>query len=96
MTDDRPRRRHDLSARSVGEEIIILDRVVNQVHHFNVTAAFVWRRCDGTHTALQIVEELVGAFDVDGATAADAVATSVRRFGELGLLSAQADRQCTS
>jgi Coenzyme PQQ synthesis protein D (PqqD) len=91
MVAERPRQRADLSIRSVGDESIVLDRVTNQVHQLNATAAFVWQRCDGRHTAPQIADELVGAFDVDPATAHDAVVTALRRFDELGLLAAESD-----
>jgi hypothetical protein len=86
MTAERPRQRPDVSARTVGDETIVLDRTTNQVHQLNPTASFVWQRCDGRHTALEIADELVGAFEVDRAAARDAVVVALRQFDELRLL----------
>ena len=86
MTAERPRQRPDVNARMVADETIVLDRASAQVHQLNVTASFVWHRCDGRHTPLQIADALTGAFDVDLDTARDAVVTALRRFQELGLL----------
>ncbi len=86
MTDERPRQREDVNARTVDGEIIVLDRATNQIHQMNVTASFVWQRCDGRHTAAAIAEALKAAFDVDPDTARDAVTAALRRFDELGLL----------
>ncbi len=86
MTAERPRQRPDISARTVADEIIVLDRGANQVHQLNATASFVWQRCDGRHPAPEIADELAGVFDVDLETARMAVVTALRRFDELGLL----------
>jgi PqqD family protein of HPr-rel-A system len=83
---DHLRQRPDVTARTVDGEVIVLDRTTNQVHHLNATAAFIWQRCDGRHTTPEIVTALVGAFDVDGATAQDAVTTALRQLQQLGLL----------
>jgi hypothetical protein len=72
--------------RVVDDEVIVLDRSANQVHQLNVTAAFIWRRCDGNHTAGRIADEVASAFGVDGDTARDAVGAALRQFGQLGLL----------
>ncbi|HVG77937.1 MAG: PqqD family protein [Candidatus Rokuibacteriota bacterium] len=86
MSDERPRQRPDVNARTVGGEIIVLDRATNQVHQLNATASFVWQRCDGRHTAVEIADELVGSFEVDRAAAHDAVVVALRQFDQLGLL----------
>jgi Coenzyme PQQ synthesis protein D (PqqD) len=91
MTTERPRQRQDLSTRTVDDETIILDRATNQVHQLNTTASFVWQRCDGRHTSLDVADELRAAFDVDAATASEAVGEALRRFAELGLLDAARD-----
>jgi hypothetical protein len=83
---ERPRQRPDLTARTVGGEIVVMDRNNNQVHQLNATASFVWQRCDGQHTPPQIAEALLNAFDVDPLTARDAVVGVLHQFDELGLL----------
>jgi len=86
VTDEHPRQREDVNARTVGGEIILLDRASNQIHQLNVTASFVWQRCDGRHTAAAIAEALTAAFDVDPDTARDAITAALRQFDQLGLL----------
>ena len=86
MIGERPRQRPDLTARTVGSEIIVIDRITNQEHQLNVTASFVWQRCDGTHTPPQIAEALLDAYDVDPLTARDAVIGTLHKLDELGLL----------
>jgi hypothetical protein len=87
MTDERPRQRPELSARVLGEEVIILDRAVNQVHQLNASAGFIWQRCDGQHTPGGLADAVVAAFEIDAETARGAVLTALRRFRQLGLLS---------
>jgi hypothetical protein len=83
---ERPRQRPDLTARVVGGETVVLDRVSNQVHQLNATASFVWRHCDGAHTPPEIAAALLEAFDVDPLTARDAVVGTLHQFDDLGLL----------
>ena len=90
MSDERPRLRGIVNARTVDGEIVVLDRTTNQVHQLNPTASFVWQRCDGRHTTVEIADELVGAFEVDRAAARDAVVVALRQFDQLGLLGARA------
>ena len=86
MIGERPRQRPDLTARIVGSETIVVDRITNQVHQLNATASFVWQRCDGEHTPPQIAEALLDAFDVDPLTARDAVVGTLHQLDDLGLL----------
>jgi Coenzyme PQQ synthesis protein D (PqqD) len=91
MTDERPRQRSELSVRVVGDEVIVLDRSASQVHQLNVTAGFIWQRCDGNHTAGRIADEVASAFGVDADTARDAVSAALQQFGQLGLLGLHRD-----
>ena len=86
MVEEHPKRRSDVSARAVQEELVVLDRAGNQIHQLNSTATFIWQRCDGRQTVQAIADEVAVTFAVDPETAREAVITSVRRFAELGLL----------
>jgi hypothetical protein len=81
-----PRRRSDISARVVVDETVVLDLGAAQIHQLNATASFIWDQCDGRRTVVEIVEKLAGSFDVDYATARQAVEGTLRRLAELGLL----------
>ncbi len=86
VVEEHPKRRSDVSARAVQEELVVLDRAGNHIHQLNPTATFIWHRCDGRQTVQAIADEVAGAFAIDPETAREAVITSVRRFAELGLL----------
>jgi hypothetical protein len=83
---DCPKRRSDVSARVVEGETVVLDRHASLVHQLNVTASFVWDRCDGRCTVPDIAEQLAAAFGTDPDASNEAVAAALRRFAELGLL----------
>jgi hypothetical protein len=84
-----PQQRPELNVRPVGAETIVLDRATNLIHHLNVTAGFVWQRCDGRHSAGEIARALVDAFEVDLETARQAVDTVLAQLAALGLLAAE-------
>ena len=58
-----PIRRADLPTRVIDGEVVILDRAGGNVHQLNVTASQVWNECDGTHSAADIVAQLVATFE---------------------------------
>ena len=77
MGSECPKRRSDVSARVVEGEMVVLDRDASLVHQLNVTASFVWDRCDGRCTVSEIAEQVASK---------EAVTAALRRFAELGLL----------
>lgn len=84
--DSCPKRRLDLSVRVVEGEAVVLDRQGGLIHQFNRTASQVWDRCDGSHTVLQMAEQLVEAYDVELATAVTDGIAIVRQLHTLTLL----------
>jgi hypothetical protein len=83
---EHPRRRSDVSARLVEGEMVVLDRERDLVHQLNLTATFIWDRCDGQSTAQEIARQLINAFHVDPRTAEASVAAALQQFERLGLL----------
>jgi len=86
MADHYPRQRSDISIRVIEGETVVLHLGAGQIHRLNPTASFIWDRCDGHRTAAEIADELTRLFDVDYETAREAVRTTLRQLGELGLL----------
>ena len=86
MGGDRPKRRSDVGARVVDGETVVLDRDAALVHQLNVTASFVWDRCDGRCTVSEIAEQLADAFGTTPDASKEAVTAALRRFAALGLL----------
>jgi hypothetical protein len=71
-------------------ETVILDRRSGRIHQLNETASFIWARCDGQLSMVDIGTHLAEAFDVAPAGAAHDVAATIDLFGELGLLDGRA------
>jgi len=88
---DLPRRRPDVHARGVDSEVLVLDRVRGFIHQLNPTAAFVWMRCTGDRSAVDIARELADIFEVTPEIAARDVAATVAQFRALQLMDTDAD-----
>jgi hypothetical protein len=74
--------------RSVEGEVLVLDRRKERIHQLNVTAAYIWERCDGRHSVVEIAKGLAARFNVDFGTVSGDVAGAVRELEGLGLLEA--------
>gem|GEM_PF-2638143 len=81
-----PKRRDDLTIRTVDGETVVLDRQGGLVHQFNVTASFIWQHCDGKTTSHEIANDLVERYPVDFETALQNVGEIVKQLYDLGLL----------
>lgn len=51
--------------REVKQEVVLLDTAADRVHQLNVTASFIWSRCEKAHTEQELAQWLAEAFDVD-------------------------------
>jgi hypothetical protein len=80
------RRRGDVTTETVDGESVLLDRDAGLVHHFNLTASFIWDRCDGHSTVDDIATRMSECFDIDPAVARIDVTSIVRQLRELNLL----------
>jgi hypothetical protein len=82
-----PRRRPEIHAQELGEELLLLGADGNAVHVLNPTARWIWERCDGRHTAAEIAEALRASFAVapERDVAAD-VERTLSVFAAKGLL----------
>ena len=59
----RLRRRHDLAATSVGDELVVVDPVTRQPHLLNPTSSVVFEALDGSCTVDELVDDLADAFE---------------------------------
>jgi len=86
--DAKPRRRADVSPRSLDErETILYDPQTDSIHVLNPAARIIWELCDGEHTvddiAIAVTERFSG---VNQAQALADVKATVSAFAEKGLL----------
>jgi hypothetical protein len=86
MSGLRPKRRSDVRTQVVADELVILDRGGETIHHLNTTAAFVWGACDGTLTPSELAERLATRFEVAPEAAARDVAQLLGELQRLNLL----------
>src|SRR5215475_8639255 len=86
MSAHYPKRRSGVHVRIVEGETVILDRREGLIHQLNRTASYVWDRCDGQSTLVDIGQQLVATFDVDANTAVDDVAAVVEQLRRLNLI----------
>lgn len=71
-------RTEDLVTTETKDEVLVYDQVRHHIHHLNVTAAAVWRMCDGQRTVAQIAREA----DIEE----DAVWLALRKLADTHLL----------
>jgi hypothetical protein len=82
---NQPRARRDVLIRELEDGIVLIDPKNDEVHTLNLSAAFIWDLCDGTHTVQEIAEniqKMPGAQDQD---LLQIVADSIASFSKKGL-----------
>jgi hypothetical protein len=73
-------------AREVGGELMLYDATGKVVHVLNDTARFVWERCDGKHSADDILVEAQKAYDASADAARADIHECLATFRKLSLL----------
>ena len=81
-----PTRRPDLEARTVDEEMVILDVKGSLVHRLNRSASDIWNRCDGQHSVADIAASLAAEYELTVETAMGDVQAALAEFDRLGLM----------
>ncbi|MDH5426431.1 MAG: PqqD family protein [Gammaproteobacteria bacterium] len=64
MNDIIPVQNENTLAQRVGDEFILLDNVTHQVHQLNVTASFIWEKCNGERSSNEIATALTEMFEI--------------------------------
>jgi hypothetical protein len=77
-------RADDLVIHELPDEVLIYDRVTDQAHCLNHTAALVWRACNGRRTPTEIARKLTT--QVDAAVSEDLVVLALVSLQKLNLL----------
>ena len=81
--------RQELQYRELDDGGVIYDTVTERIHTLNVTAAYIWNCCDGSHTLRQIADELHQYANVPLEKAIDDVRQTIAQFQKEGLLRSQ-------
>lgn len=80
------KQRSNLLVRKVGDELVVLDQIANQVHQLNAVASLVWELCDGSSSVSTMVAQVKERYDVESDAAERDVQNLLAQFTELGLL----------
>ena len=81
-----PKRRTDINSQVVEGEAIVLDRHHELIHQLNLTATYIWERCDGKASIEDIAVQLAETFAVEAETALNDVVRVMRDLQHLQLL----------
>ena len=87
-----PRRRTDVNSQMVEGETVVLDRQHEVIHQLNLTATYIWERCDGKASIEDIAAQLAETFAVEDETALNDVVRVIRDFHHLQLLEIASDQ----
>lgn len=87
---ERRRQSEVLDALEAGHQIDDLGTVTliqsGMMHQLNLVGGMVWERCDGKHSVDEIVDDLVGEFDIERAVLKKDVELFVQDLSERGWL----------
>jgi len=83
---ERPRRRRDVRVEVVEDGLVVQTADGQSVHLLNRTAAFIWERCDGSHTIEAIVGDLADETGEGPARLSADVAAALADLHDKGLL----------
>ncbi len=81
-----PQRIHSVHVESIDGELCVYDTARQRVHALNHTAAFVWQRCDGRTSAVELAAALAAEASIDDAEAV--VRLTLQELAAAHLLSA--------
>lgn len=89
MNTTHPKRRDDVLIQESGDETMLYDPNVDELHILNATAQVIWELCDGEHSVEQISDEVSTRFMLteDVNVQAD-VEQTLGAFGKKSLLQA--------
>ena len=85
----RPTIRPDLQYRELEDGAVIYDTSAERLHTLNVTAAYIWNCCDGSHNVSEIASELGEQVNITPEQAFKDVSEAITYFQHEGLLSVQ-------
>jgi hypothetical protein len=75
-----------VSARAIGDDLLLLNTDTRRIHQLNATASFIWRCCEGSASAEEIAHLMVAKFAVDEHKALRDVVDTLNRLRELSLV----------
>jgi pyrroloquinoline quinone biosynthesis protein D len=83
-----PSRRGDIYERSLTDEAVLYNPVDSVMHTLNPVAAFIWKLCDGEHTAEDIAQQVCERYDADPDAVVKDVQDTIDQLREKNLLQA--------
>ena len=75
-----------VTVQEVADEVLVLNRTSNQLHHLNATASWIFHRCDGTSSLRSMLDQMMEHFDVERSVAADDLLKTLDTLRRSGLV----------
>lgn len=82
-----------LAWRIIEDEAFVLDVERRRVHRFNPVGAVIWEQLDQGKSQAEIVQTLMGLYNVDKETVEKDVRTFIEKIAAAGLLVAEGGQQ---
>jgi PqqD family protein of HPr-rel-A system len=86
----RPKQSAKTTLQDVGDELLVLDRETNRLHHLNPTASWIYRRCDGRTSVENLVDALTEQFAIEREPGERDLLQTLAQLRTLGLITADA------
>lgn len=74
----------------VGDELLVLDRETNRLHHLNPTASWIYRQCDGRNSVETLADAMSEQFAIERETVERDLLQTLAQLRTLGLITADA------
>ncbi len=88
-----PKHRTDVNVRVIDKETIVLDRTKELIHQLNLTASYIWERCDGQLTVVDIARQYMKEFAVSFEVAEADTKKVLDQLQNLGLVEYREDNR---
>lgn len=79
-------RQASVTARAIGDDLLLLNTQTHRIHQLNPTASFIWRCCERSSSAEEIAKMMSGSFAVEEHKALQDVVETLDRLRELELV----------
>ncbi len=83
----RPVQSPKTTTQDVGDELLVLDRETNRLHHLNPTASWIYRQCDGRNSVDSLADAMSEQFVIEREIVERDLLQTLAQLRTLGLIS---------
>jgi len=78
--------RANLSTQEIDGELVILDKINDQIHQLNPVASYIWQQIVSGLELNEILEQLINTYNVERSAAQTDLDKVIQQFKDLNLL----------